>query len=103
MEKWNQETPGGERSLELSPLLAKLKKEVDALIGEYSALWEEEEKLILLVEPELIVKYNLAIERYILMYLNKNLELLQLKRKIEIIQSNLNRNSKIEIALSAKV
>lgn len=83
--------------IEISPVYKSLTLEIEALTKEYSILWEERDRLINQTKPVLLVKYNLEIGQYILGYLNKHVYLLQLKRKIELLQIHINQNKPVEM------
>jgi len=84
--------------IEISPDYKNLTLEIEALTKEYALVWEEKERLENQVKPVLLVKYNLEIGQYILLYLNKHLYLLQLKRKIELLQMHINQNKRVEMS-----
>ncbi|MBP9887165.1 MAG: hypothetical protein KBF93_12765 [Leptospiraceae bacterium] len=89
--------------IEISPVYKSLTLEIEALTKEYSILWEERDRLINQTKPVLLVKYNLEIGQYILGYLNKHVYLLQLKRKIELLQIHINQNKPIEMKEIEKI
>lgn len=83
-----------EPSKEYQELLARF----NALSQEFASLLEEEENLLLHEKPVLLAKYNLTIGGYVLKYLEKQLEYLKLKRKIELLQSYINRGEVVDLA-----
>ncbi|MCB1144631.1 MAG: hypothetical protein KDK54_20415 [Leptospiraceae bacterium] len=83
--------------IQISPEYKKIKDRLDHLIKEFSILQEEEGYLLHHEKPVLIIKYNLEIGKYVLEFLTKNLEILKLKRKIELIQAYINQNIDVDM------
>ncbi|MCX7997650.1 MAG: hypothetical protein N3A69_01695 [Leptospiraceae bacterium] len=85
-------------AIELSKEYQELLTRFNALSQEFATLLEEEENLLLHEKPVLIAKYNLTIGGYVLKYLEKQLEYLKLRRKIELLQSHINRGEVLDLA-----
>jgi hypothetical protein len=83
--------------IEISKEYKEIQEKILSLSKEYASLIEEEDNLIRHEKPVLLIKYGLEIGQYVLQYLQKNLEFMQLRRKIELMQASINRGENVDM------